>query len=267
MLAFLGGMAAFGQLIPNGILQYSFPELPPTLRTQSKGEAHVPMLTATFPGNYTREGKFPLFVYIPGGDGGFGELVDLGRAIAGGRDFICVTMPLFKARFDPAGPARGLMILRDDYAVLTSSYRTMLERLAAEVPNIDWERSVFGGHSNGAHTTGVLLSGKDPYLLQKFSAFYLHEGGLHLINDETARELAGRGKRLLAMFGDRPMGNPPRESPMLGILRRYEQTAAAAKLSFTARTMKGYGHQQPEEYMRQIGQWARGEQIVEVIGR
>ncbi len=49
----------------------------------------------------------------------------------------------------------------EDLAVVSAAYRAMLEKLAAEVPNIDWDRSVIGGHSNGAHTLSVLLAGRD----------------------------------------------------------------------------------------------------------
>ena len=247
---------------PDGIVQFEFPELGKTLRGLSKGEAQAPALTATYPSDYSAEGRFPLFVYILGGDGGHGEKVDLGRGIIGPRGYICVTMPLFKQKWDPAGPARGLMILKDDYTALSEGYRKMLEKLYAVVPNIDRGRSVFGGHSNGAHATGVLLAGRDGYLLENFRDFYLHEGGAHLLNAEAVEALAKGKKRLLLMFGDKPFGgNPPRQNPMLGLGAKMEKEAAALGLDFTFVTMKGYGHEQPMEYMTRIGAWARGEAV------
>ena len=53
----------------------------------------------------------------------------------------------------------------------------MLEKFAAEVPDIDPKRSVIGGHSNDAHTLSVLLAGRDEFISKHFHAFWLHESG------------------------------------------------------------------------------------------
>ena len=53
--------------------------------------------------------------------------------------------------------------------------------IATEVPKIDWQRSVIGEHSNGAHTTSVLHPGRDKLITQHFHAFWLHEGGFQLM--------------------------------------------------------------------------------------
>lgn len=57
----------------------------------------------------------------------------------------------------------------------------MLKKVAAEVPDIDWERSVIGGLSNGAQTLSVLLAGRYEVITQHFHAFWLHEGSFQLM--------------------------------------------------------------------------------------
>jgi len=53
----------------------------------------------------------------------------------------------------------------------------MLEKFAAEVPDVDSKRSVIGEHSNDAHTLSVLLAGRDEFISKHFHAFWLHESG------------------------------------------------------------------------------------------
>lgn len=58
----------------------------------------------------------------------------------------------------------------------------MLKKVAAEVPNIDWERSVIGGLSNGAQTLSVLLAGRYEFITLHFHAFWLHKGGFQFMS-------------------------------------------------------------------------------------
>jgi len=255
------------RLIPNGMLQFEFPELPETLKSMSTGEKRPAMMTVTFPADYTLQRKFPLFVYLIGGNGGSGDKVDLGRTVIGPNGYICVAMPLFKRKVDVEEPSRGLMVSMDDYAVIASSYKVMLERLFRAVPNITAEGSTFGGHSNGAHTTGVLLAAQDDYLLEHFRAFYLHEGGLGMLLANVLQKRSLRKARFLVMMGDKTPGGAAQEAPMIRLMRFIESFTTRAKLDFTYVVMRGYGHEQPPEYLAQIGQWARGEPLASVPPR
>ena len=38
------------------------------------------------------------------------------------------------------------------------SYQVMLEKICSEIPNVERERGVYGGFSNGAHTAAAFLS-------------------------------------------------------------------------------------------------------------
>ena len=62
------------KLEPNAIISLEFPDLPETLLTKSSGDKQPARLSAQLPENYSREGKFPLFIFLTGGGGGRGTL-------------------------------------------------------------------------------------------------------------------------------------------------------------------------------------------------
>jgi hypothetical protein len=255
-------------LQPHATLRFEFPELPDTLEAMSSGEPHPAVLSARLPENYTPEGKFPLFIYLHGGRGGHGEERDLHLALSviGPRDFICVAMPLFKRKVDTREMSQGLMVSMDDAPLIASSFRIMLEKLFAAVPNITPERSVLGGHSNGGHTTGVLLAVQDDFTLEHFRAFFLQEGGFGPLLANVLQKQSMRGPRFLGMMGSKGFRGRPQspDSPWYMLPRVLRAMTSRMKLDFTWVTMKGYGHEQPPEYLRVIGQWARGEPLDDV---
>ena len=142
-----------------------FPDLPDTLAAMTTGESKPAGLTVRLPANYSREGKFPLFVFLNGNDGGLGDTLPLDRKTVGSNDFICANLPLFKRAFDKKD---GGLVTGDDFETVSRAYRVMLQKLLDTVPNVTPERSAFGGFSNGAHTTALLLSGQDDFILRHF---------------------------------------------------------------------------------------------------
>jgi len=262
------------KLEPNAILTLEFPELPATYFAQKTGKEALPMLSAQLPENYTSDGTFPLFVFIDGGNGGAGGNVSFARRIIGPRDFIAVNLPLFKdANAKPTtlpgvSANMGDMINSNDAAVLGSSYRVMFEKLAQTIPNIAIERSTMGGFSNGAHATSVLATAKDEFILKHFTAFVLLEGGIGFALNPTAlHDPAMKGHRFIVLFGDQDK-NPTQQAQrtLVGepIIQMIVQQAKAAQLDFTHVIMHGHGHEQPAEYLKLIGAWARGEKLLEV---
>lgn len=252
-------------LEPNAALRFEFPNLPETLAGTSSGKKRPPTLTAVLPPDYTTRRDFPLFVYLLGGPGGRGEEADLalGRSVIGPKGWIVATMPLFKRKLDPAEPSGGLMVSMDDFAVISAAYRTMLERLSAAVPNIDPGKSVFGGHSNGAHTVGVLLAGQDEFIFSRFGSFFLHEGGVGPLFANVLHKRTFRGERFLVMTG----GGSERTPAPVSAVALLKLQVERSKLDFTFVTMEGYGHDQPPEYLRVVGNWARGEELDDVPAR
>jgi predicted esterase len=205
------------------------------------------------PDNYSADGTFPLCVYLDGWDGGRGDRPGIARAIVGSRDFICVNMPLFKRAYSTNGGDLGLLITVDDFETVSRAYRMMLQKLFEAVPNITPERSVFGGFSNGAHTTSLLIAGQDELILHHFQAFYFVEGGAFLAANTLEKPSPSmKHFRFLFVHGDYSSG-----------FRNHaiEECAKEQNLDFTTVVMPNTGHAFPPKYMAITGQWIRGEKL------
>ena|ERR1051325_7760308 len=174
--------AADAKLQANAVLSFDFPNLPDTLMTLSNGEKKPARLTAQLPENYSRDGKFPLFIFLTGGGGGRGDAQPSARELVGTRHFVCVNLPQFKRSYSTNEAFRGVVISMEDFATVSGAYRTMLQKLLDIVPNITPQRSTLGGFSNGANTTAVLLAGQDEFILRHFDSFFLIEGGFGPLN-------------------------------------------------------------------------------------
>jgi hypothetical protein len=240
-------------LEPNAILCFDFPELPSTLAKQPA------RLSAQLPENYSREGKFPICVYLDGGDGGRGDKQGIARRIVGPRDFICVNLPLFKRTND------GILVSVDDFETASHAYRMMLQKLFDAVPNISRERSAIGGFSNGAHTVGVLLAGQDEFILSHFNTFYFVDGGFGPLAANVLSKATMKSTRILLLRGEKPDdenadSKAERESNT-HLALALELSARKHHLDFTSLSMSGFGHDFPPEYIALAGQWIRGEAL------
>jgi predicted peptidase len=149
-------------------------------------------MTIFLPVNYDPVRKFPLLVFLNGWDGGPGGNPDVARSLCEGKDFVCVSVPLFKApgfaAKQPNVPGPGFIMVAEDGKYMWPFLKTMLEKLEARVPNIDPNRCVLGGFSNGAHATSALIDGSDGEITQRFSAFLLVEGGGRLQHYERLKD-------------------------------------------------------------------------------
>jgi len=262
------------KLEPDAKLTLEFPELPATYFEQKTGKKTVPMLSAQLPENYSADKTSPLFVFIDGGNGGTGGNAAFARRIIGPRDFIAVNLPLFKdAKAKPpvmpdVPMNLGYMVNSNDSAVLGSSYRVMLEKLVQTIPNIATERSTMGGFSNGAHATSVLTAAKDDFILKHFTSFVLLEGGIGFaLNPTVLQDPAMKGHRFILLLGDTqkdPLQQGLRTLFLEPKIQMLEQQAKDAQIDLTSVVMRGHGHEQPAEYLKVIGAWARGEKLPEV---
>lgn len=241
------------KLEPNAMLRFDFPDLPDTLATMNIGEKQPAQLTAQLPENYSRDGRFPLCVYLDGWDGGRGDRPGIARAIVGSRDFICVNMPLFKRVYSTNDGVLGLLVSVDDFEMVSRAYRAMLQKLFDAVPNITPERSAFGGFSNGAHTTSLLIAGQVEFILHHFQAFYFVEGGAFLAANTLEKPSSSiKHFRFLFLHGDYSSGF--RNSAIEGFAKEQN-------LDFTTVVMRNTGHAFPPQYMATTGQWIRGEKL------
>jgi predicted esterase len=238
--------------------QLEFPDLPDTLATMTTGKKQPACLTVRLPANYSREGEFPLFVFLNGGDGGRGDSLPLDHKTTGSNDFICVNLPLFKRVFDKSD---GGLVSLDDFDTVSRAHRIMLQKLLDTIPNITPERSTLGGFSNGAHTTALLVAGQDEFTLRHFRAFYFVEGGTPLVAN-VLHKAAMKRYRFLLMRGDQ--SEPETEGKAFThVTRALEYLAKEHNLDFTFVTMRDTGHDLPPKYQFLLGQWVRGEKMPE----
>lgn len=180
--AFSGCLAAPEvALRPGATFTVSFPDMPPTFFAVFEQKSVPAQMTVFLPKNYDPGRPFPLFVFLNGWDGGPGGNPGVAREICQDQDFVCVSVPLFKAAgYQVAQPnviGPDFIITEPDGRAMWPHFKTMLAKLEELVPNIAPERRVLGGFSNGAHMTAALLDGSDGEVSDRFSAFLFGEGG------------------------------------------------------------------------------------------
>lgn len=210
-------------------------------------------MTAKLPWNYSRHGEFPLLVHLSGGSGSPGTRGRIAhiRKLTGGRDFIAVTLPLFKKAVDPDEVADGLLLgAYDDYPLIFRCYRKMLKELMAAVPNISAANSCLGGFANGAHTTALLVSGVGRFILRHFGSFYLLEGGFRIA---SFHKRAVRSKRFLYMVGGSRRKKMRRT--LLQVMDSMETLVKGMPLDVTIVKMPGVEHAFPEEHIPLLHRW------------
>jgi hypothetical protein len=277
-------LGAAEELHPGDSIRLEFPDLPPTFLAMKTGQPIVPQLTVRLPEDYVPSRRFPLFVFIQGGDGGRGD-ADV-RQYIGDRGFITANLPLFVKSLTPpptavvipedllhtfspedAADLKALaqvqipgIVSADDAPVLTSSWAAMLQKLNARIPNIDPEQSVIAGFSNGGHAIGYVLAGRDPFLRRNFHSFAMIEGGVGAMLDGNAwltPDLAG--SRILVMFSDSGKNEGPQAEKfrplVLKIVKRFIEQATERRLDSTLEVMSGAGHMFPPDYQTWFKTW------------
>ena len=238
----VSGVAA-AALTPGAVLTLPFPDLPPTFHALATGKKVGAQMTVYLPRNYDPHRRHPLLLFLNGGDGGAGANPGVARALSEERDFICVNLPLFKAR-DPKAPGGEIIMRHSDAEYMLPRFRAMLAQLEATVPNIAPEHRILGGFSNGAHAIQGLLDASDGDIARRFSAFLFVEGGGRL---EHYAQL--RGKPFLIV------SSSARSQPRAG------QICAAAREAGAKATHLAVdvgGHAFPPSAYPAVRAWLRG---------
>ncbi len=163
------------KLVPGRTVTIQFSEMPPTFYAVYQKKDTKAQMTMFLPTNYDPGKKFPLLIFLNGGDGGTGSELGVARSLCQGKDFVCVSVPLFK-KGDPNAPG-GYVMNAEDGRYMWPLFKTMLAKLDEVIPNIDPAHRVFGGFSNGAHATAALLDASDGEIARRFCAFLFVEGG------------------------------------------------------------------------------------------
>jgi hypothetical protein len=124
------------KVAPGTTITAIFPEMPPTFYDLSQKKDVKAQMTVFLPTDYEPGRKHPLLVFLGGGDGGTGTNPAVARALTAEKDFVCVSVPLFKVTA-PNVPG-GEHIMRDpDGKYMWPFFRTMLTKVEELVPNIN----------------------------------------------------------------------------------------------------------------------------------
>jgi hypothetical protein len=218
---------------PGASLKFDFPELTVD-RKGAMAACHL-----TLPAGYEAAKKYPLVVWLGGGEGG--NLPS--KAFLPEGDFILVGLPYPKGANNPA---QANMV--GDYAKVWAYQRFMLDEIGRVIPNLDKPRSIIAGFSNGAHAIdGMLrLSGR-PKLTDYFGVFLFADGG------GTGYTSLGalpdlKGKFAYACWGSEKGSNKPNTSHLPKALKAKGATVIGSE-------MAGVGHAfAPSEYPK-IAEW------------
>lgn len=180
--ALSGCVAAPGvALRPGASFTVPFPDMPPTFFALFEQKNVPAQMTVFLPKNYDPNRQFPLLVFLNGWDGGAGDHPGIARKICQDQDYVCVSVPLFKAAgYQVAQPnviGPDFIITEPDGRAMWPHFKVMLAKLDELVPNVSREHRVLGGFSNGAHMTAALLDGSEGEVAEVFSAFLFGEGG------------------------------------------------------------------------------------------
>ena len=233
---------------PGKTYAMEFPELPITFYALARDTALTTRMSVYLPENYSTNRDFPLMLWLNGGDGGTGNLLNRPKEISENRDYICANFPLFKHEFAPMKPDSSNWIwrwlIRDwDHDLLWPAYSVMLEELHKRIPNINRENSVMGGHSNGAHTTVALLNG-DNDIRKYFRRYFISDGGIFLHTRQKYKGLSILIFKAEKNDNTTPLEYIHRDLVLNGIDAEYV-------------LMKNAGHSFKEQYYVELRDWLK----------
>lgn len=237
-----------GKLVPGKTISVQFPGMPPTFSAMQQKKNVPAQMTVYLPTNYDPAKKIPLLIWLNGGDGGDGNTLGVARGVTQGRDFICVSVPLFKASLAPVsgpkGPRPGFVINAEDGRYMWPYFKTMLAKLDELVPNIDPAHQILGGFSNGAHATAALIDGSNGEITRRFSAFVVVEGAGKLQHYELLKD-----KPFLMVSSNAK--SAPRAQQIMEAAK-----AAGARAEFLVEDVGQ--HDFPVRAYPKVGAWLRG---------
>ena len=227
-------------------ITWSFKSLPASLHMKITGQSEPARATVYLPPGYTLEKKYPLVVLINGSEGGQGRDTGFARSVVGDQDFVCLAVPTYKETVEPLKDDDSnhwtRMEVQNEGRYAWKCYRVMLEKLFVEVPNIDLDRTFFGGFSNGANITAALLSSPEstPEFLKYFHHFILVEGG-----DELEPAAPMNEDHFLVLRGSKS-GN---------LLKQPKAKLESARTKWEEYAMEGAGHEFSAAGKGRVKQW------------
>ena len=218
---------------PGASLKFDFPELTVD-RKGAMAACHL-----TLPAGYEPAKKYPLVVWLGGGEGGNTP----SKAFLPEGEFIVVGLPYPKGANNPT---QANMV--GDYAKVWAYQRFMLDEIAKVIPNIDKSHSIIAGFSNGGHAIdGMLRLSSGPKLTDYFGIFVFADGG------GTAYTSKGnlpnlKDKFAYACWGSEKGSNKPATSLLPKALKSKGATVVGSE-------MAGVGHSFAETEHPKVAEW------------
>lgn len=231
-------------------IQFNSAELPENLYSMFTGNTESSVLQYCLPKDYSIIRTYPLVLYVPGFHGHRGGNIENAKAIGDNHECVVASLPLFKADVTRSEVGEGVIVSFADYPVLSSAYRTMLEKLYQVVPNIDPDRSAMVGYSNGAITVAVLLSSHDTYVLNQFHSYCLVDHGMFHLTDLHKSPASDR--RYLILVGDKD--DYGRELK-LRAAKLVEDCNRLLGIEVESRVLRNTGHELTDACKKAIGEW------------
>jgi hypothetical protein len=221
------------QVAPGATLRFDFPELTVD-RKGARAACHLKL-----PANYDAGKKYPLVVWLGGGEGGNTP----SKAFLPEGDFILVGLPYPKGANNPA---QANMV--GDYAKVWAYQRFMLDEIAKVVPNIDKSHSIIAGFSNGGHAIdGMLRLSSGPKLTDYFGIFIFADGGGTVYSSKGNLPIL-KGKFAYACWGSEKGSNKLATGQLPKALKSKGATVVGSE-------MTGVGHSFAETEHPKVAEW------------
>ena len=225
------------QVAPGASLKFDFPELTVD-RHGALAACHL-----TLPAGYEAAKKYPLVVWLGGGEGGNqpnGAFLPTG-------DFILVGLPYPKGANNPA---QANMV--GDYAKVWTYQRFMLDEIAKVIPNIDKSHSIIAGFSNGGHAIdGMLRLSSGPKLTDYFGVFIFADGG-GTVYSSKGNLPSLKGKFAYACWGSEKGSNKLATSQLPKALKAKGATVIGSEMAGTGHAFAVTEHPKVAEWLTNV---------------
>ena len=225
------------QVAPSASLKFDFPELTVD-RHGAMAACHL-----TLPADYVAAKKYPLVVWLGGGEGGNTP----SKAFLPEGDFILVGLPYPKGANNPA---QANMV--GDYAKVWTYQRFMLDEIAKVVPNIDKSHSIIAGFSNGGHAIdGMLRLSSGPKLTDYFSVFIFADGGGTTYTSKGNLPNL-KDKFAYACWGSEKGSNKPATSLLPKALKSKGATVVGSEMTGVGHSFAATEHPKIAEWLAKV---------------
>ena len=222
---------------PGASLKFDFPELTVD-RKGAMAACHL-----TLPASYETGKKYPLVVWLGGGEGGNTP----SKAFLPEGDFIVVGLPYPKGANNPA---QANMV--GDYAKVWAYQRFMLDEIAKVVPNIDKSHSIIAGFSNGGHAIdGMLRLSSGPKFTDYFGVFIFADGGGTTYTSKGNLPSL-KDKFAYACWGSEKGSNKPATSLLPKALKSKGATVVGSEMTGVGHSFAATEHPKIAEWLAKV---------------